>query len=67
MGGESLECGTVALQGTQNSVHFTLAAVTNLLAECSDLKVKVNCTLKQAMKAQEGRRGIALLFLSPQR
>jgi hypothetical protein len=37
--------------------------MTNLLAECSDLKVKVNFTLKQAMKTQRGRTGIALLFL----
>jgi hypothetical protein len=27
------------------------------------VKVKVNFTLKQAMKAQRGSRGIALLFL----
>jgi len=27
------------------------------------VKVKVNFSLEQAMKAQKGRRGIALLFL----
>jgi hypothetical protein len=27
------------------------------------IKVKVNFTLEQTMKAQRGRRGIALLFL----
>jgi hypothetical protein len=30
---------------------------------CSRFKVKVNFTLEQAMKAQRGSRGIALLFL----
>jgi len=33
------------------SALHTLATMKNLLAECSDLKVKVNFTLKQAMKA----------------
>jgi hypothetical protein len=32
-----------------------------------DVKVKVKVTLEQAMKAQRGSRGIALLFLQPQR
>ena len=31
------------------------------------IKVNVKFTLKQATKAQRGIRGIALIFLSPQR
>jgi hypothetical protein len=31
------------------------------------MKVKASFTVEQAMKAQRGSRGIALLFLEPQR
>jgi hypothetical protein len=54
-------------RGIKLSALHTLVMMTNLLAECSDLKVKVNFTLKQVMKAESGRRDIALLFLSPWR
>jgi len=37
------------------------------MASLNKLKVQVKFTLEQAMKAQRGSRGIALLFLLPRR
>jgi hypothetical protein len=59
-----MESSNSHLKGTQQSSTLKISYRQNLgKYSVLKVKVKVNFSLEQAMKAQRGTRGIALLFL----
>jgi len=62
-----MEAGSTAFRNVGNKLLIRRASYLDDIFNNWEYDVKVKVTLEQATKAQRGSRGIALLFLQPQR